>query len=190
MRRYFLRAGAAHPQALGDWAGAWAERIAVPYRAHHALAATTPGTGAPPGCRRPLAAGVRRYRRPPHTRRPATPGRACCTRPPPRSPSRSATSGTGWPATRSCRSCRWTTTPPSVPCGAEDDALCLLGQGGLVAVRLADLALPSGPGLGRDGRPEPGGHLARHARHGLREKFRSEERRVGKECRSRWSPYH
>ena len=23
-----------------------------------------------------------------------------------------------------------------------------------------------------------------------REKFRSEERRVGKECRSRWSPYH
>ena len=22
------------------------------------------------------------------------------------------------------------------------------------------------------------------------EKFRSEERRVGKECRSRWSPYH
>ena len=24
----------------------------------------------------------------------------------------------------------------------------------------------------------------------LPEKFRSEERRVGKECRSRWSPYH
>src|SRR3712207_8871995 len=24
----------------------------------------------------------------------------------------------------------------------------------------------------------------------LAEKFRSEERRVGKECRSRWSPYH
>ena len=23
-----------------------------------------------------------------------------------------------------------------------------------------------------------------------REKYRSEERRVGKECRSRWSPYH
>ena len=23
-----------------------------------------------------------------------------------------------------------------------------------------------------------------------RESFRSEERRVGKECRSRWSPYH
>ncbi len=46
MRRYFLRAGAAHPQALGDWCDAWTERIAVLYRAHHALAATTPGTDA------------------------------------------------------------------------------------------------------------------------------------------------
>src|SRR3712207_5167827 len=26
--------------------------------------------------------------------------------------------------------------------------------------------------------------------HGLADSFRSEERRVGKECRSRWSPYH
>ena len=25
---------------------------------------------------------------------------------------------------------------------------------------------------------------------GMNEVFRSEERRVGKECRSRWSPYH
>src|SRR6201995_1456561 len=46
MRRYFLRARAAHPEALGDWADAWTERIAVLYRAHHALAATTPGTDA------------------------------------------------------------------------------------------------------------------------------------------------
>jgi transposase len=46
IRRYFLRAGAAHPEALGDWCDAWTERIAVLYRAHHALAATTPGTGA------------------------------------------------------------------------------------------------------------------------------------------------
>ena len=46
IRRYFLRAGAAHPQALGDWCDAWTERIAVLYRAHHALAATMPGTGA------------------------------------------------------------------------------------------------------------------------------------------------
>jgi transposase len=46
IRRYFLRAGAAHPEALGEWCHAWTERIAVLYRAHHALAATTPGTDA------------------------------------------------------------------------------------------------------------------------------------------------
>src|SRR5713101_8312611 len=46
IRRYFLRAGAAHPEALGDWCDAWAERIAVLYRAHHALAAAIPGTDA------------------------------------------------------------------------------------------------------------------------------------------------
>ena len=46
IRRYFLRAGAAHPEAPGDWCDAWTERIAVLYRAHHALAATTPGTEA------------------------------------------------------------------------------------------------------------------------------------------------
>jgi transposase len=46
IRRYFLRAGAAHPEALGDWCDAWTERIAVLYRAHHALAATAPGTEA------------------------------------------------------------------------------------------------------------------------------------------------
>ena len=31
IRRYFLRAGAAHPEALGDWCDAWTERIAVLY---------------------------------------------------------------------------------------------------------------------------------------------------------------
>ena len=36
--------------------------------------------------------------------RPATPERACCTRPPPRSSPPSATNGTGWPGTRTCRS--------------------------------------------------------------------------------------
>jgi len=46
IRRYFLRAGAAHPGELGEWCAAWTERIAVLYRAHHALAATIPGTGA------------------------------------------------------------------------------------------------------------------------------------------------
>lgn len=46
IRRYFLRAGAAHPGELGQWCAAWTERIAVLYRAHHALAAAIPGTGA------------------------------------------------------------------------------------------------------------------------------------------------
>src|SRR3712207_9319704 len=33
-------------------------------------------------------------------------------------------------------------------------------------------------------------HVYLDCRHMDLEKFRSEERRVGKECRSRWSPYH
>src|SRR2546430_13345764 len=32
--------------------------------------------------------------------------------------------------------------------------------------------------------------LGGHPRVGLEDNIRSEERRVGKECRSRWSPYH
>jgi transposase len=44
IRRYFLRAAAAHPDQLGPWKDAWVERFAVLYRAHHALAATLPGT--------------------------------------------------------------------------------------------------------------------------------------------------
>jgi hypothetical protein len=44
-------------------------------------------------------------------------------------------------------------TPPDVMLsGAEDAALGLLGQAGMVAVRVADLASPAGPGRGRDGR--------------------------------------
>src|SRR5712671_4786915 len=44
-------------------------------------------------------------------------------------------------------------TPPDVTlCCAEDAALGLLGQAGVVAVRVADLASPARQGLGRDGR--------------------------------------
>jgi transposase len=46
IRRYFLRAGAAHPGQLGQWCAAWTGRIAVLYRAHHALAAAIPGSDA------------------------------------------------------------------------------------------------------------------------------------------------
>jgi transposase len=61
IRRYSLRAGAAHPEAPGDWCDAWTGRIAALYRARHALAATTlattPGTG---HASTPRAAGPRR----------------------------------------------------------------------------------------------------------------------------------
>ena len=39
IRRYFLRAGAAHPGALGEWCHAWTQRFALLYRAHAALRA-------------------------------------------------------------------------------------------------------------------------------------------------------
>jgi hypothetical protein len=43
--------------------------------------------------------------------------------------------------------------PPDVTPGcAEDAALGLLGQGGVIAVRVADLACPARQGLGKDGR--------------------------------------
>ena len=43
--------------------------------------------------------------------------------------------------------------PPDVTPGcAEDAALGLLGQAGVVAVRVADLACPVRRGLGKDGR--------------------------------------
>ena len=44
IRRYFLRAGAAHPDALGQWCHAWTQRFALLYRAHAALRAATTQT--------------------------------------------------------------------------------------------------------------------------------------------------
>ena len=40
--------------------------------------------------------------------------------------------------------------------------------------------------------PESGhrGNLLKHNKGHIQQTHRSEERRVGKECRSRWSPYH
>jgi hypothetical protein len=43
IRRYFVRAGDAHPDALKVWTEAWLERIGALYRAHSALAAA-PGS--------------------------------------------------------------------------------------------------------------------------------------------------
>ena len=64
----------------------------------------------PPARPGPLAAGPPTSTRTVYCRT-ATPQRACCTRPLPRSSPRSATHGTGWPGTRSCRSCRWIIIP-------------------------------------------------------------------------------
>src|SRR5256886_4197593 len=44
--------------------------------------------------------------------------------------------------------------------------------------------------VGTDGVPENGINDGRCRLSFVAEKLRSEERRVGKECRSRWSPYH
>jgi hypothetical protein len=44
------------------------------------------------------------------------------------------------------------TSPDVTLCGAEDAGAGLLGQAGVVAVRVADLASPARQGLGRDGR--------------------------------------
>jgi hypothetical protein len=48
IRRYFPRAGAAHPGVPGEWCHAWTQRFALLYRAHAALRAAmtqTAGTG-------------------------------------------------------------------------------------------------------------------------------------------------
>src|SRR2546429_5384882 len=69
--------------------------------------------------------------------------------------------------------------------------ICVTRRVGAVLVQaagdgleVARVMLQLGPGRGRD---EVLGHQALQLLGGV---GRSEERRVGKECRSRWSPYH
>src|SRR2546430_9371861 len=57
--------------------------------------------------------------------------------------------------------------------------------------RVALAAAPASRALGRRaGRHRPGQSVRPGRRRDPRRPDRSEERRVGKECRSRWSPYH
>src|SRR2546422_10398214 len=56
-------------------------------------------------------------------------------------------------------------------------------------VRLGQLAGGEALGWGVEANANPP-VLRTHDRYGHRIDERSEERRVGKECRSRWSPYH
>src|SRR2546422_11092916 len=64
------------------------------------------------------------------------------------------------------------------------------GEGGRHHPRARDRALPAAPLSAAAGRRRHrGGEAARRGTLAV-ESSRSEERRVGKECRSRWSPYH
>src|SRR5256885_15508442 len=86
--------------------------------------------------------------------------------------------------------------PISHPVGDGDLGEAGLGEGGHVRqhgqalcrghTQRADLARLYG-GRGRTGLLEHQVHLSRQQGGGG---WRSEERRVGEECRSRWSPYH
>src|SRR5256885_839278 len=87
--------------------------------------------------------------------------------------------------------------PPPHLVGERARALEVLAAGGLVCASAAAVAEPLPP---PEARPEPI-VLSRTESSGLDdlaerlalagyERVRSEERRVGKECRSRWAPYH
>src|SRR2546422_10828295 len=65
-----------------------------------------------------------------------------------------------------------------IPELAEEKVLGALGQG------------VEGVQTGREGQPLRPNQLLIVVREGHEMRTRSEERRVGKECRSRWSPYH
>src|SRR3712207_5068080 len=63
----------------------------------------------------------------------------------------------------------------------------------LGGVDLDDLATPPGAGVAHahsDGKVAAGSYATRGLDAYVVPRGRSEERRVGKECRSRWSPYH
>src|SRR2546430_13915019 len=64
-----------------------------------------------------------------------------------------------------------------------------VGPIGLLVVAPNDPADRDAPGLGRGAR-EPQAAKRNREADDIAVRGRSEERRVGKECRSRWSPYH
>src|SRR2546430_7407088 len=81
--------------------------------------------------------------------------------------------------------CDWSSDVCSSDLETDGEILGLQGCHSRTAYSVCSLPLKGG-GLGWGSEDEP--HPARFARRPPL--FRSEERRVGKECRSRWSPYH
>src|SRR2546425_1743834 len=69
-------------------------------------------------------------------------------------------------------------------------AVCLGGPSEANAAQAAEHAVMSIPSVERVGRLEEGIVVLRKLFAEKNVSHRSEERRVGKECRSRWSPYH
>ena len=69
-------------------------------------------------------------------------------------------------------------------CGAINGMVVIYGRLQPIVATIATGAIYYGIALAL--RPQPGGTVDEN----LADILRSEERRVGKECRSRWSPYH
>src|SRR3712207_8439727 len=75
--------------------------------------------------------------------------------------------------------------------GVQTCALPIYGRGLVAVARLQHAGRSRGPRRGAERGGTPAADRAdRRATRFVRDNTRSEERRVGKECRSRWSPYH
>ena len=69
-------------------------------------------------------------------------------------------------------------------------AVLIRSDGAVLLARRPETKVYSGYWEFPGGKIEPGEPVPDALRREVREELRSEERRVGKECRSRWSPYH
>src|ERR1051326_8512208 len=77
---------------------------------------------------------------------------------------------------------------------SADNFLSYVKEGffdGLIFHRVIPRFMIQGGGFDKDmNQKKSKAPIKNEATNGLKNKTRSEERRVGKECRSRWSPYH